>query len=117
MEAKATARYVRVTPRKVGQVAGVVRGKSVAQALSQLRWMKKASTPILEKVIRSAFANFQRKQVASKPESVWLSELTVNGGPMFRIFIPRAMGRASGVRKRSCHITAVVTDETRKKGS
>ena len=117
MESKAKASFIRMTPRKVGLVARLIRGKTVAEALSQLQWVKKASAPVLEKVVKSAFANFQKKQVSTKPEDVRVVDLTVNGGPMFKIFIPRAQGRASTVRKRSCHISVVLSDQSMKKGS
>lgn len=115
MEAKAIARYVRMTPRKAGQVARLIRGKSVTDALHLLKWVRKASAPIVEKAVRSAFANLQKKQASSKPESTLVREITVNGGPIMKYalrYIPRAMGRASKIHKRTCHITVVVDERT-----
>ena len=119
MEARAIARYVRVTPRKAGQVAKIVRGKTVAEALSLLQFTKKATAPLVEKAIRSAFANFKQKKVGAKAEEVRIGQLTVNHGAILKHalrYIPRAMGRSSEIKKRTCHIWVVVTDQPVKKG-
>ncbi len=119
MESRAIARYVDITPRKAGQVAKLVRGKTVAEALAMLKWVNKAGAPILSKVIKSSFANLQKEHVGSKPEETIVSTLAVDGGPILKYakrFIPRAMGRASKIHKRTCHITAIVTEQPPKKG-
>ena len=120
MEAKAFVRHVRVTPRKAGQVAVLVRGKSVADALHVLKWVKKASGPIVEKAVRSAFANLQQKQATVKPEAVRITSLLVDAAGILKNakrFIPRAMGRASKIRNRTCHISVFLNDQPIKKGS
>ncbi len=112
MEAKAVAKFIRMSPRKVRQVADVVRGKQVEEAINILHFTnKKASGPV-EKVIRSAVANAVNKEEGAKldPESLFIKEIRVDQGPTMRRYRPRAMGRVTIIRKRFCHISVVLTD-------
>jgi large subunit ribosomal protein L22 len=99
MEGKAKAKYVSVSPRKVRQVAQLLKGKGVEEALNVLHFSIKAPSHVLEKTLRSAVAN-----------AMAVKEIRVDEGPMRKWIRPRAMGRATRVRRRSSHITVVVAD-------
>jgi large subunit ribosomal protein L22 len=107
MEAKATARFVRVSARKARLVVDLVRGKSVAEAEAILKFTPRAAAEIVGKVVHSAAANAE-KNLKIKPETLYVSEAYVNEGPTLKRIRPRAMGRASRINKRTSHITIVV---------
>jgi large subunit ribosomal protein L22 len=113
VEAKAVAKYIRIAPRKVRMVSELVRGKSVEDALNLLHFTSKRGTVPVEKALRSAVANAMNKEEASKldPESLYIKEICVDEGPTMKRFSPGPMGRAGMIRKRSCHISVVVSNE------
>ena len=109
MEAKAVAKYIRISPRKARLVADMIRGKSVTQAVSTVRFCNKKAAGLIEKVLLSAVAN--AKQVTGSEEEVLtVKSIFVDEGPTLKRFLPRAMGRATRIRKRTSHITVVVDD-------
>ena len=113
MEARAIAKYVKVSPRKARQVAELVKGKPVEEALNILHFSpKKASRPI-EKAIRSAMHNLlqQRAEGGKDVSDLVVEQVRVDEGPTRKWYIPRAMGRATRIRRRSSHITVVVTEQ------
>ena len=107
MEAKAIAKYIRMSPRKVRLVADMIRGKSVTEALVTMRFNEKKASGVLEKVVKSAIANARQVSGADE-DSLIVKEIFVDEGPTLRRFIPRAMGRATRIRKRTSHITVVL---------
>jgi len=107
MEAKATARFVRVSARKARLVVDLVRGKSVAEAEAILKFTPRAAAEVVGKVVHSAAANAE-KNLKVKPETLYVSEAYVNEGPTLKRIRPRAQGRASRINKRTSHITIVV---------
>jgi len=107
MEARAVARYVRVSPRKARLVVDMIRGKSAAEATTILRFTPKGAAEVVGKVLASAVANAEHNQKV-RPETLFVSEAFVNEGPTLKRIRPRAMGRAFQIRKRSSHITIVV---------
>ena len=107
MEARATARYVRVSPRKARLVVDLIRGKSVGEAESIVALTPRAAAEDVGKVLHSAVANAE-KNLHIKPETLFVSEAFVNEGPTLKRIRPRAQGRAFRIRKRSSHITIVV---------
>ncbi len=112
MEARALTKYIRMSPRKVRQVVDMVRGKSVEDAINLLHFVpKRASTPV-EKVIRSAVANALNREEGQKldPDDFVVKTIWVDQGPTMRRYNPGPMGRASIIRKRSCHVGVVVSD-------
>lgn len=112
MEAKAIARHVRVTPRKMRLVAQQIRKDSVSDALVKLKFINKAAAPHMLKVVKSAVAN-ATKNFGVDADSLRIKEVVVDHGPTLKYakrFIARAQGRASAIHKRSCHITVTVTD-------
>ena len=113
VEGRAEAKYVRMSPRKVRQVMDLVKGKGVEYALNVLHFCpKRASSPI-EKTIRSAIANIIHGEGSNKVnvENFIIKKATVDEGPMQKRFLPRAMGRATRILKRTCHISVIVGDE------
>jgi large subunit ribosomal protein L22 len=107
MEARAVARYVRVSPRKARLVVDLVRGKSAEEAATILRFTEKGVAEVVGKVLASAVANAENN-LKINPETLFVSEAFVNEGPTLKRIQPRAMGRAFRIRKRSAHITIVV---------
>ncbi|MCE5299717.1 MAG: 50S ribosomal protein L22 [Spirochaetia bacterium] len=112
MEAKAIIRHLRVPARKVRVVAREVQKKSVNDALDKLAFLNKAAAPHLIKVIKSAAANAS-KNFGADADKLIVKQIVVDHGPTLkyaRRFMPRAQGRAAKLNKRSCHVTAIVTD-------
>lgn len=110
LEARAKARWVHMAPRKMRLVADLVRGMAVRQAVNDLHFLsKKASIPV-EKTVRSALANLLAMEAASKvdPADVYIKTIMVDEGPTQKRWRPRAMGRATKIRKRTSHLTVVV---------
>ncbi|HHU64084.1 MAG TPA: 50S ribosomal protein L22 [Clostridiales bacterium] len=104
---RAIARYVRISPRKVKIVIDLIRGKKVSEALAIIRHTPKAASEILEKLINSAVANAQNN-LDMDPEELYISEIYANQGPTLKRYRPRAMGRATIIRKRTSHITVIL---------
>ena len=109
MDAKATARFVRVTPRKVNQVCHLVRGLHVDEALQILQFTPKAGARVLEKVLKSAVSNAVNIEGKIDVDSLRIKEIRVGPGPTMKRFLPRAMGRATPILKRTSHVTVIVT--------
>ena len=103
----ATARYVRVAPRKARLVVDMIRNKSVERALEQLQFCERAVAVDVEKVLRSAVANaYQNKGLRS--DNLVIAEAYVDEGPTLKRIRPRAKGSASRINKRTSHITITV---------
>ena len=110
MEAKAVAKYVRISPRKASLVLDLIRGKKAGEAIAILRHTPRAASPIIEKVLNSAIANAEHNNNMDV-ESLVISQAYANQGPTLKRFRPRAMGRASRINKRTSHITLVLTEK------
>lgn len=108
MNATATLRSVRLSPRKTRLVVDLVRGKMVGDALTTLKFMPQPSAQIVAKLIRSAIANAEQKGL-SDVDTLYIDTIFVDGGTVLRRFIPRAMGRASRIRKPTSHISVVLS--------
>jgi large subunit ribosomal protein L22 len=109
MEAKASAKYVRISPQKARLVVDLVRGKSVEEARGILKFTRKSAAGMVDKVLKSAFAN--AKQNPTIDESIlYVKKIYVDQGPSLKRWRARAQGRAAGIKKRMSHIT-VVLDE------
>ena len=109
MEAKAFLRYVRISPRKVGIVCDLIRGKSVAQANTILATTPKAACEPLMKLLKSAVANAQNNH-GMDPEKLYVAETFATPGPIIKRIMPRAQGRANRINKRTSHVTIVVKE-------
>ena len=103
-QARATAKFVRVSPRKARLVADLVRGKSVQEARAILAFATRDAAVPVRKVLESAAANADNNHGMRSDELV-LAHVTVDPGPTIKRFRPRAMGRATPILKRTCHIT------------
>lgn len=110
MEARAVGKYIRISPQKARLVADVVRGMGVDQAITTLRFMPKKGAGIIKKVIESAVANATHDEQADV-DNLYVKKIVIDGGPSLKRIRPRAQGRATGIIKRSSHIT-VVLDES-----
>lgn len=106
MEARAQARYVRVSPRKARMVIDLIRGKNVSRAREILRFSERNISEVIEKCLNSAVANAERDGV--KPENLFVKTTYADEGPTMKRFRPRAKGSASRIRKRTSHITVIV---------
>ncbi len=110
MEARAIAKYIRISPRKVQEVADLVRGKKVNEALAILEFTNKRGAGILKKVVSSAVANAENNDDMDR-ENLYIAEVFANQGPTLKRFQPRAQGRAFMIRKRTSHIGVVVKEK------
>ncbi len=109
MATRAIARFVRLGPRKVGQVLDLIRGKGVLEAYQILRFTHRRAAKAVEKVLKSAVAN---TRTPGNEPNLYIAEAYVGGGPVLKRISPRAMGRAATFRRKTCHINIVV--ESRK---
>ncbi|MGI6105861.1 MAG: 50S ribosomal protein L22 [Raoultibacter sp.] len=107
MEAKAVAKYVRVSPRKARLVIDQIRGKDVVKAREILQFTNRAVAEVVEKTLNSAVANAERNQ-SVRPESLIVKTAFADEGPTLKRIRPRAKGSASRIRKRTSHITIIV---------
>jgi large subunit ribosomal protein L22 len=106
MEAKATARYLRISPRKMRRSVDLIRGRQVDDARRVLTLSPLGPNRTLVKVLDSAVANAEQK--AAIAENLVVSRVWVDEGPTLRRFRPRAQGRATRIRRRTSHVTIVV---------
>ncbi|MBI2252491.1 MAG: 50S ribosomal protein L22 [Armatimonadetes bacterium] len=109
-EAKAIARFIHMTPRKLRLVLNVIRGKDAFKALSILKFIPKRASRPLEKILKSAIANAENN-LKLNSDKLFISQAYVDQGPTMKRFMPRAMGRASLIHKRTSHITIVVSEK------
>lgn len=107
MEAKAIAKYVRVSPQKARLVVDLIRGKHVEQALSILSLNTKAVSRDITKVVKSAMSNAENTKNLNV-DHLFVKKAFVDGGPTMKRTYSKAMGRGSLIRKRSSHITIVL---------
>lgn len=117
MEARATQRNIRQSARKLRMVCDLIRGKDLDWALNALHFSKRKSSIQVEKTLRSAVSNLLNTDEGGhlEPEDLCIKTIFVNEGPTARRFRPRAMGRATIIRKRSSHMTVVVADKNDRK--
>jgi large subunit ribosomal protein L22 len=109
MESRACAKYIRISPRKVRQVVDLIRGKSLNEALSILRFVPKGSAVPVEKVIKSAAANAENNYNLNR-DDLYVYRVYVDEGPTMKRIMPRARGSADRIRKRMSHITIVLAE-------
>ena len=107
MEAIAKAKFARYSPRKVGQVLGLIRGKSVANAYGLLPTVPRAAGIMVFKTLKSAFANSGAPDAAL----MYVTEAWVDNGPVLKRVMPMAMGARGIFKRKTCHVTIRVTDK------
>ena len=105
----ATAKYVRISPRKVKIVADLIKGKSLDDAYAILTYTPKAASPVLTKVLKSAEANAVNNNGLNR-ENLYVETAVANPGPVLKRYIPRARGSASSIKKRTSHVTIVLKE-------
>jgi large subunit ribosomal protein L22 len=110
MEVKAVEKYIRISPRKARLVADMVRGQNAKKSLVALKFMPKKAAGIIYKAVKSAVANAENN-FNLDGETLVISKITVDGGPTLKRFRPAARGMAKHIRKRTSHITVVVSGE------
>ena len=110
MEARATAKFIRVSPQKARLVIDLIRGKNAGQAINILRFTKKRVSGQVEKVLRSAIANAEQKSEGVDVDRLVVSRAYVNEGPRVKRVRPAPMGRAYRYQRRMSHITVVVEE-------
>jgi len=116
--ARASARFVRVTPQKARRVINLIRGMSAAEAQTLLRFAPQTASEPIGKVLDSAVAN-AKNNYNLDPRTLVITEAYVDEGPTMKRFRPRAQGRASQILKRTSHITVIVESvnaDSKKKG-
>ncbi len=110
MEARAQARYVRVTPRKARRVVDLIRGLPAGQAQAVLAFAPQAASDPVGKVLASAIANAETTRRLDR-EALVVSRAWVDEGPTLKRFRPRAQGRAYRINKRTSHITVIIAEQ------
>jgi large subunit ribosomal protein L22 len=110
MEAKASARFVKISPRKARVIADLIRGKDVGEAIQLLNYTRRSASGPLRKLVESAVANARQADSALDIDSLYIKTLTVDMGPTryMRRWRPRAMGRATRVVKGTSHLEVVL---------
>ena len=120
MEAKAQARYVRVTPQKARRVIDLIRGRRASEAVAVLSFAPQAASEPVLKLVQSAIANARvkadRASEAFDERALVVEAAYVDEGPTLKRFRPRAQGRAGRILKRTSHITVVVAPEPERSG-
>jgi large subunit ribosomal protein L22 len=111
MEARAQARYVRVTPMKARRVVDLIRGMKADEAAAVLRFTPQAAAEPVRKVLESAMANAENNDGLAT-DDLYVAAAYVDEGPTMKRFRPRAQGRAYRINKRTSHITVVVQERT-----
>jgi large subunit ribosomal protein L22 len=109
VESKAILKYARISPRKLRRITDLVKGKKAGDALINLGFLPHKGSKIVAKVLKSAMANAEQKKVAD-PESMKISNVLVDQGPTMKRMMPRAMGRADMIKKRTSHITLLLEE-------
>ena len=108
MEAKAIAKFQRVSPRKTALIARNVRGKGIEEAMNILRFTPNKPAGAILNVLKSAAAN--ATQMAVNVDAMFVKEILVTSGPTWKRFMPRSQGRATKIHKRTSHITVLLAE-------
>lgn len=109
MEARATAKTVRIAPRKARLVVDLIRGRDVKEAQAVLMFTPRGASPVILKVLNSAIANAENN-LSLNVDNLYVKECYVNEGVRLKRLLPRAKGQGDIIQKRTCHITVVVAE-------
>lgn len=110
MEARAIARYVRITPRKARQVVNLVKGKDAQEAVAILAYTRKRGAELVSKVLKSAIANAEHNLELDK-DDLYVADVRIDEGPTMKRWRPRMRGMPEPILKRTSHITVVVREK------
>ena len=108
-QGKSIAKYVRVTPRKMGIVIDLIKGKSLEEAYAILMYTPKAASPVLTKALKSAEANAVNNNSLSR-DALYVADAYANQGPILKRFMPKARGSSARINKRTSHVTVVLKE-------
>ena len=111
MEARAYAKYIRMSPRKVGAVLDLIRGKNAGEAMAILKLTPRAAAPVVEKLLKSAMANAENNN-SMDPEKLYVAECYVTPGILknMKRVMPRARGSAYRIVKRTSHVSITLRE-------
>lgn len=110
MEVNATAKYIRIAPRKLRIVMNLIRGKKVSEAFAILKFTPKVGSEVVEKVLRSAVANAEHNNDMNV-DNLYASTCFVDQGPTLKRIHPRSRGQAFKILKHSSHVTVCVSEK------
>jgi large subunit ribosomal protein L22 len=108
-EAKAVAKYIRISPRKIRIVIDLIRGKSVGEAFAILKYTPKVGSEVIEKVLKSAVANAEHNYDMNS-DKLYVAACYADQGPTLKRIHPRSRGQAFKILKRSSHVTVIVQE-------
>jgi large subunit ribosomal protein L22 len=117
MEARAEAKFIRMSPRKARLVLDLIRGRAAGDAVNLLRFTKKRAAHEVQKVLRSAIANAEGKSETIDVDQLYVSEAYAGDGPRGKRIRPAPMGRAHPYQRRTCHIVVKVAERAETKGA
>lgn len=109
MEVRASAKRVRISPRKARLVVDMVRGQKVTDAIQMLKFVPNRAAVDVEKVLKAVAANAENNYDLD-PETLWIKDIRADDAPQLRRFKPKARGRVGKILRRSCHITVVAEE-------
>ncbi len=110
MDVRASVKYLKVSPTKLRRIANLIRYKKLEDALSMLKFLKIGNKKYFIKLLNSVRANAKIKNPDIRDSDLYIKELYVAEGPRFRRIFPRARGMASFIRRRTSHITVIISD-------
>jgi len=110
-EAKAVLKYARISPQKIRKLIDAIKGKPVEEGLDMLRFMPQKAAGIVEKIVRSAVANADQNPDMDV-DSLVISNIIADQGPMLKRFRARARGRGTRILKRTSHITVILAEDS-----
>ncbi len=109
MEVRASAKRVRISPRKARLVVDMVRGQKVTDAIQMMKFVPNRAAVDVEKVLKAVAANAENNYDLD-PETLWIKDIRADDAPQLRRFKPKARGRVGKILRRSCHITVVAEE-------
>jgi large subunit ribosomal protein L22 len=110
MEVIATGKYIRISPKKSRAIADLVRGKDAKTSFNMLSLMAQKPAGVIAKVLGSAMANAENNFNLDR-DSLVIEKIMIDGGPVLKRFQPRAKGMAYSIKKRTSHITVIVSGD------
>jgi len=114
MEVIAKGKYIKVSPKKAREIVSLIRGKNAKEAREAMKFMPQAAAEEIYKVVSSAVANAQHN-FSLDPDALTISSITIDGGPTLKRYRPRARGRVSNIKRKTSHITVIVSGDVKTK--
>ena len=111
MEAIARKRFIRQSPYKIRYVLKTVKGLKVDDAINKLSLMNKKASVYIEEVLKASISNMANKDNSQNLDSLFIKKAYVDEGPVMKRFRPAAMGRATAIRKRTSHLTIIISNK------